>query len=344
MQTRIRWHNAARLAALAACAGLLWWSRIWLWQAAGQLFRAMVLSLIALPAAKRLESRMSAGASAALALAGVLLALTGIVMLFAPPLIRQGRELGEMLPGLYEPLAQLAEKVQGFLGRIGLVWEDGVRDTLFSKGQEWLGAAIPAAAGWLSSVAGSIGKWMLVPVFSFYFLRDRKLIGRWLTALLPVSLRKVTVRIVREMRRETAGYLRGQLMACAVVGVLTAVGLLFCGVPSWLFLGFAMGVLEFIPYAGPFAGGALAVLFALPGGMARTLWTLGVVIAVQQLEGMILSPKLMSEATRLHPLAVVLCVMAGGAAGGFGGVLLAVPLVLCIRAALRVLSLRRFDQ
>lgn len=344
MQTRIRWHNAARVAVLAALAGILWWSKAWLWQAAGQLFRAMVLSLIALPAAKRLEKRMGTGISSALALAGVLLVLTGLVMLFAPPLIRQGRELGALLPGLYDPLVRMAERLQGILGRIGLVWEDGVRDTLLHKGQELLGSALPAAVGWLSGVAGSIGKWMLVPVFSFYFLRDRKQIGNWLATLLPVGLRRLTVRIVREMKRETAGYLRGQLMACAVVGALTAAGLFCCGVPSWLFLGFAMGVLEFIPYAGPFAGGVLAVLFALPGGTARTLWTLGVVVAVQQLEGMVLSPKLMSDATRLHPLAVVLCVTAGGAAAGFSGVLLAVPLVLCIRAALRVISLRRFDQ
>lgn len=344
MQTRIRWHNAIRLAALILTAALLWWAKGWLWQAAGQLFRGMVLALAALPIAKSLERRMGAGAAAALSLGSLLIILSGLVMLFAPPLIRQGRALAALLPGLYEPLEGLAEKAQEFLLRFGLGWESGMRETLLARGQELLGAAIPAAAGWLSSLAGSVGKGLLAPVFAFYFLRDRQLIGRWLMGLLPVESRRLTVRILREMRRETAGYLRGQLMACAVVGALTAIGLLFCGVPSWLFLGFAMGVLEFVPYIGPFAGGALAVLFALPGGMARTLWTLGTVVAVQQLEGMVLSPKLMSEATRLHPLAVVLSVMTGGAAAGFSGVLLAVPLVLCIRAALRVLSLRRFDQ
>ena len=85
-------------------------------------------------------------------------------------------------------------------------------------------------------------------------------------------------------------------------------------------------------------------MFALPGGTARTLWTLGTVVGVQQLEGMVLSPRLMSAATRLHPLAVVLCTVIGGAAAGFSGVLLAVPLLLCARAVLRVVSLRRFDQ
>ena len=149
------------------------------------------------------------------------------------------------------------------------------------------------------------------------------------------------VHILREMRRETAGYLRGQLMVSAVVGGLTALGLMFCGVPAWLLLGVIMGVLELIPYVGPFLGGVLVALFSLPGGLARTLWALGVVIVVQQLEGGMLSPQLMSDATRLHPVAVVLCVMLGGTAGGIGGILLSVPLLLCARAALRVISLRR---
>ena len=180
---------------------------------------------------------------------------------------------------------------------------------------------------------------ILAPVFAYYFLRDRKRIGEWLLMLVPISKRGLTIKLLREMRRETAGYLRGQLMVSAVVGGLTAVGLLFCGVPAWLLLGLLMGVLELIPYVGPFLGGVIVVLFSLQGGLSRTLWALGVVILVQQLEGGMLSPQLMSDATRLHPVAVLLCVMIGGAAGGMGGILLSVPLLLCMRAALRVIGL-----
>lgn len=154
---------------------------------------------------------------------------------------------------------------------------------------------------WVGGVAGSLGKWMLAPVFGFYFLRDRRQIGQWLLSLTPVEKRDMIVHILREMRRETAGYLRGQLMVSAVVGGLTALGLMFCGVPAWLLLGVIMGVLELIPYVGPFLGGVLVALFSLPGGLARTLWALGVVIVVQQLEGGMLSPQLMSDATPSAP-------------------------------------------
>lgn len=344
MHTRIRWQNAWRLTIAFLTAGLLWWSRTWLWQTIGQLFWGMMLALAALPLTRLLERRMRSGLAAAMALGMMLATFFGLLVLFAPPLVRQGRAIGQMLPGLYTSLELAGARAQAFLTRWGLGWQNDFRQTLYNRGQELLSAAIPTAAGWIKNAAGSLGKWMLAPVFAFYFLRDRRLIGEWLMTLVPVGGRKLSVRILREMRRETAGYLRGQLMACAVVGSLTAIGLLCCGVPSWLFLGVVMGALEFVPYIGPFLGGVLAILFALPGGMARTLWALGVVVAVQQLEGMVLSPKLMSEATRLHPLAVILCTITGGAAAGFTGVLLSVPLALCLRAALRVFSLRRFDQ
>ena len=126
-----------------------------------------------------------------------------------------------------------------------------------------------------------------------------------------------------------------------LLGGLTALGLMLCGVPAWLLLGAAMGVLELIPYIGPFLGGMLVLLFSWQNGISRLLWAMGVVILVQQLEGGMLSPQLMSDATRLHPVAVLLCVMLGGAAGGIAGILLSVPLLLCVRAALRVISLDR---
>lgn len=96
---------------------------------------------------------------------------------------------------------------------------------------------------------------MLAPVFAFYLLRDRRRIADWLLSLLPLNRREMTVRIVREMGRESVGYLRGQLLVSLAVGGFTGLGLLLCGVPSWLLLGFLMGLLELIPYVGPFLGG-----------------------------------------------------------------------------------------
>ena len=326
---------------LAAALAAAFWARNLIWQAAVQLFFGMLVALAALPIMKRLEKRFSPATAATLSMASLSALLLASLLLLAPALVHQGRQLVAMLPAMYNAAEQWLGRIQGWLAENGIALDAELRGSLLSRGEEALSAAAPAAMAWVGGVAGSLGKWMLAPVFGFYFLRDRRQIGRWLLSLMPVNQRNVTVQILREMRRETAGYLRGQLMVSAVVGGLTALGLMFCGLPAWLLLGVIMGVLELIPYVGPFLGGVLVALFSLPGGLGRTLWALGVVIVVQQLEGGMLSPQLMSDATRLHPVAVVLCVMLGGTAGGIGGILLSVPLLLCARAALRVISLRR---
>ena len=96
-----------------------------------------------------------------------------------------------------------------------------------------------------------------------------------------------------------------------------------------------MGVMELIPSIGPLLAGIPAVLLGLTGGWNRALWTLAVLVGVQQLEGGILSPRMLSGATKLSPLTVLLSISAGGLLGGTLGMLLALPVVVSLRGALR---------
>jgi len=308
-------------------------------QAVGQLFWGMLLALALLPLTKRLECRLSAPLASAIALGAAGAMVAGALLFLLPPLISQAREMAALAPELFARAGEKLGQAQLWLAKSGLPVDEELKNGLLGRGKELLGTAAPAVMNGLRGLAGQVGRWLLAPVFAYYFLRDRQLLGAWLLSLLPLEWRAPAVRVLREMRRETAGYVRGQLMVSGIVGALTAVGLLLCRVPAWMVLGAFMGVMELIPYAGPFLGGAAVLAFSLTEGWSRTLWALGVVLAVQQIEGSFLSPRLVSDATRLHPLAVLLCVMLGGAAGGVTGILLAVPLVLCVRAALRILSL-----
>ena len=85
------------------------------------------------------------------------------------------------------------------------------------------------------------------------------------------------------------------------------------------------------------------VLFTLPLGLSKTLWALGVVIAVQQAEGMFIAPRLMSGATGLHPVYILLLLTAGGLLFGLPGLLLALPLFVCLRGLTRALQLSRLE-
>ena len=143
---------------------------------------------------------------------------------------------------------------------------------------------------------------------------------------------------LKEMRREIAGYFRGQLLVSGAVGLLTALGLLIVGVPAWLVLGLVMGLCDLIPYVGPYIGALPNLLFSLPQGITTVLWALGTVVAVQQAESVFLSPRLMSGATGLHPAYVLLLLSLGGMIGGVVGLLLSLPLFVCVRGAVRALQ------
>lgn len=328
-----RWRRWA-LAALLIAAGIL--ARGLFWLMIVQLFYGMLVALSALPLMRFLEKRCRPGLAAALSLIGLGSALVLSSLVFLPMLIRQARQLLALLPEISERLSGWIDQGENWLSQNGVPVRDVLRRQLSASGEKLIGRAVPAVLGWMQQKAGGFGRWMLAPVMGFYLLKDRRQIGEWLLLLVPVEKRNISVHLLREIRRETLGFLRGQLMISLAVGGMTALGLLLCGIPAWLLLGFVMGVMELIPYVGPIAGGAVVVLFSLQAGSGRMLWALAVVLIVQQLEGSWLSPQMMSDATRMHPIAVLLCVMAGGAVGGVAGILLAVPVFLCLRAALRV--------
>lgn len=299
-----------------------------------QMAAALVLMALALPIARRLENKWSANASAGAALLSLLVGVGLLLALLMPPLIRQVSQVAEALPGAVDWARSLLGQWSAWMTLHGI-------DASHLQGEAVtrLSALAGQAAGTLMAslrkALSTLGQVMLSPLLAFYLLRDRKRLSVALTLLLPVGCRARGVRAARELRRETALYVRGQLLLSAAVGTLTALALALVGVPGALVLGVLMGILELVPYIGPVVAGAMAVVMALQGGWSMTLWTLGAVVAVQQVEGNLLSPRLLAGATQLHPLTVLLGVSAGGAVGGIWGMVLVLPGIVMIRGALR---------
>ena len=299
-----------------------------------QLLAASLLMLLALPLCRQLEKKMPPGIAAALALLALLLSVAAGLVGVIPPAVKQVRQMGESLP-------VLLARMQGLLQRAGVWLEDrgmtvnSLREGLLQPLGDAAAALVARAMGMARGAIGGMGQVVLSPLMAFYLLRDRRKIAAGLTLLLPVQHRARGVRAAREMKRETAAFLRGQILLSLAVGGMTAFGLLLTGTPGWLLLGILMGVLELVPYIGPVLAGIPAVLLALQGGWGRALWTLAVLLAVQEVEGAVLSPRLVGNATSLHPMLVLLLASAGGMIAGALGMVLAIPLVVSMRGAIR---------
>jgi len=308
-----------------------------LWALVIQIFLGLLVMAAALPICRRVEKKLPRSIAASLSMVLLSGIVAAFVLLFVPLLWRQLGQLAAMLPDILNQLRMRLDTVQQWLARQGVPMDENTQKMMMDKVQEVSGTILPTLMGKAGSWAGSLSKVFLAPVIAFYFLRDREELAQRISLWVPLVHRRKAVAISREMRREISGFWRGQLMISGVIATLTSLGLLIVGVPAWLLLGLLMGLLEMVPYVGPILGAVPVFLFSLPLGWGRVAWAMAVVILVQQLEGGMISPYLMSGATKLHPVAVLLSISAGGLLGGVAGMLLAVPVVVCLRGGLRML-------
>lgn len=180
---------------------------------------------------------------------------------------------------------------------------------------------------------------VLVPILTFYFLRDwDKLIAR-IAALIPRDHLATVSRLARESSESLGGFLRGQFLVMLAQGAIYAIGMSAVGLRMGLLIGIIAGLISFIPYLGATVGIVLALVAAIvqEGGFNWTLLILvSVVFAIGQLaESYVLTPRLVGDKIGLHPVAVIFAVMAGGQLFGFLGMLLALPVAAVANVLLR---------
>ena len=305
---------------------------------------AVLLAWAAVPLCRRLERRLPAGLAALLALLMLFAVVAGLFWLLVPQLISQFSLAVGAVPQMIDFIQQQLDRLEEtqLFSRLQITLASS-EELLQRAGSEVLGA-VPRLMQRMAGAADKLARAFLSPVLAFYFLRDRESFCFQASLMIPLKYRRRLLAALKEMRREIAAYFRGQLLVSLAVALLTALGLLIVGVPAWLLLGAVMGVCDLIPYMGPYLGALPILLFSLPRGMYTALWAMGAVIAVQQIESIFLSPRLMSGATGLHPAYVLLLLSAGGLTAGLMGMLLSLPLFVCIRGAVRALQCAKQEE
>lgn len=170
---------------------------------------------------------------------------------------------------------------------------------------------------------------ILLTVFSTLFLLyDGRRIWEWTLKLVPAPARPGIAGAGPRAWRTLTAYVRGTVIVALIDAIFIGLGIFFLGVPMAVPLAVFIFLFAFVPLVGAVVSGALAVVVALvTQGVFTAVMVLVVVLAVQQIEGHILQPFILGRAVRVHPLAVVLSVAAGGLVAGIGGAVVAVPLV-----------------
>ncbi|AQT74186.1 AI-2E family transporter [Streptomyces sp. fd1-xmd] len=187
---------------------------------------------------------------------------------------------------------------------------------------------------------------MLLAMFSTLFLLyDGKRIWNWALGLVPAAARAGVAGAGPRAWRTLTAYVRGTVIVALIDAIFIGLGLYFLDVPMAVPLAVFIFLFAFIPLVGAVISGALAVVVALvTQGVFTALMALLVVLAVQQIEGHVLQPFILGRAVRVHPLAVVLAVAAGGMIAGIGGAVVAVPLVAVTNTVVGYLKAYSRDQ
>ncbi len=191
---------------------------------------------------------------------------------------------------------------------------------------------VNAGANVLSVVVGLLG-WLVLPVYFAFFLMAEPREGRDLRELFPFlkpSTRDDLVYLIEEFITIIVAFFRGQLIIAFLQGLLFAIGFSIAGLSYGFVIGLALGFMNIIPYLGNIVGLGAAIpiaLFQEGGGVGRLLAVLTVFVAVQMIEGYILTPRIMGERTGLHPMAIIIAIFFWGSAlSGILGMILAIPL------------------
>jgi len=304
---------------------------------------AALLGYLGDPLVDRLAGRRMSRTVASL----LVLVLFGMILLLLPllllPLLQAQLEaLARVVPALVDWVAnRVLPWIGAHLGvEMTLPDVERVKSLLAGHWRE-AGGVAASVAGYVTrsglALVGFVSGLVLVPVVTFYMLRDWDGIVSGIMDLLPRSVAPDIGAIAREADQVLGAFLRGQLLVMVCLGTIYSVGLWLAGLELALIIGLLAGLVSFVPYLGVIIGLLMASLAVLVQSqdLLQLVWVLVVFGVGQTLEGMVLTPWIVGDRIGLHPVAVIFAILAGGQLFGFVGVLLALPVAAVLAVLVR---------
>jgi predicted PurR-regulated permease PerM len=273
---------------------------------------------------------------ALIALAGLIVA---IVVLVLPTIREQAAEFIGDLPELW---GGLIDGVRDIASRFGydvdeLLTQSAIEEWLDDPSnqatlQELLFGFGAGAGTVIRGVTEAVLVIVLAPVLALYILIDLDKYRAQALELTPDEHRPEFAFVGGEVGTALGSFVRGQLLVALIVGIASSIGMWAIDLPFWLLIGMLAGLLNLIPFLGPFVGGALAAGVALlSGDLTQALWAVAIFTAIQQIDNHVITPLVQRTRVKLSPLVIVLALIIGGSVAGLLGVLIAVPVTAAVR-------------
>jgi len=276
--------------------------------------------------------------AAAIALVYVLMAggVSGGVALLLPSATEQVNDMVTRAPAYAQSILAWEHGWSRYYERLRIPLE--LRQSIDQSVQAAGEAAVGSIRGSFLALVGALSylPWLLlIPILAFFLLKDAATLRRLLVKALPHHGQLRGHRLFEDLNATLAAYTRAQLLACVLVGSLCGVGFAVLGIPYPVLLGVLAGVLEFIPLIGPLVLATVAAVVGALHAPMLAVWALGFLGILRLVEDYVIYPRLIRRGIQLHPLAVILAVLAGAQLDGVAGMFLAVPTMAIASVAYR---------
>ncbi|KMT21299.1 AI-2E family transporter [Clostridium cylindrosporum] len=293
------------------------------------LILSIVLSYILHPIVKRLVKRGMNRSIASLSIVLGILALFALIIVYViPGIIKE-------LMGILNNFGAFESFIQRIMDSVGYeklpqYLKEVVNTTIF-KIQGNLSTYLNSLFESIFNFAMKLPTYFLAPIFIYYFLSDKDFFIKKIKFFIPLRFRKKSLELGGHINRVIQGYFLSQVILSIIVSVLTFIALLIIGVKFPLVIAIINGIANFIPYFGPVIGYIPALLFALTQSVNKSIMVTIAFLIIQQVEANIISPKIVSDCTGMHPVEVMIVLLIGGHFFGTIGMVLSVPIAATVK-------------
>lgn len=279
---------------------------------------------------RNLEKLMPRALAIVIAYLVVFTVLGVAVAYLTPKIANQAKQFAENLP---EYARSVQEQLNDFNQRLNRVrLSQNVQKEINQKIQDLVAVSstyLTALVGLIALDIVTSAPWLLlVPILAFFFLKDVKLLHASLLKVFPSGKWRARVEsVMSDVNTTLAAYTRAQLISCVLIGFVCTIAFYIFGVNYALLLGILAGVLEFIPLLGPLTLAIVATTVALLQDPWKAVYVIAFLITLRLTHDYVTYPRIVREGVHLHPLAVILSVLAGEQVAGIPGVFLSIPVV-----------------
>lgn len=255
-----------------------------------------------------------------------------------PIVYKQGADLIENIPSIFSTLKKWLDKLIGNID-IGIINSEGIKTILYTKLDDFstsIATTLPKnVINLITTAASSMGKLLIGLVIGFYLLLSANNFTNSLIEFIPRRYRQNTTKLFKNINKSLRNYVNGAIIDATVVFIISSTAFAILGLKAPILFGLFCGIMNVIPYAGPYIGGAPAVIIAFSQSVPLGIAILISIIIIQTIEGNVLQTIIISKTTKLHPVIIIIGLLIFGHFFGIVGMLLSTPILSVIKVLIK---------